>query len=86
MYRLKLILLLSFLSSGFAQNWLQNQRTERQFKEAVSSYNDGRFAIAEELSSKIIDLNNEGFNEKTLLLLLKSQVALNKSSAAKITA
>ena len=86
MYRLKLILLLSFLSSGLAQNWLQNQRTERQFKEAVSSYNDGRFAIAEEISSKIIDLNNEGFNEKTLLLLLKSQVALNKSSAAKITA
>ncbi|MEC7855052.1 MAG: penicillin-binding protein activator, partial [Candidatus Neomarinimicrobiota bacterium] len=74
------------MSSGFAQNWLQNQRTERQFKEAVSSYNDGRFAIAEEISSKIIDLNNEGFNEKTLLLLLKSQVALNKSSAAKITA
>tara|TARA_B100002051_G_scaffold57500_1_gene53177 strand:- start:579 stop:2453 length:1875 start_codon:yes stop_codon:yes gene_type:complete len=86
MYRLKLILLLGFLSSGLAQNWLQNQRTERQFKEAVSSYNDGRFAIAEEISSKIIDLNNEGFNEKTLLLLLKSQVALNKSSAAKITA
>ena len=86
MYRLKLILLLSFLSSGLAQNWLQNQRTERQFKEAVSSYNDGRFAIAEEISSKIIDLNNEDFNEKTLLLLLKSQVALNKSSAAKITA
>ena len=86
MYKFKLALLLLLFNNGFAQNWLQSQRAERQFKEAVSSYNEGRFAIAEDLSSAIIDSDFESFNEKTLLLLLKSQIALNKSSEAKQTA
>ena len=86
MYKFKLALLLLLFNNGFAQNWLQSQRAERQFKEAVSSYNEGRFAIAEDISSAIIDSDFESFNEKTLLLLLKSQIALNKSSEAKQTA
>ena len=86
MHKFKLALLLLLFNNGFAQNWLQNQRAERQFKEAVSSYNEGRFAIAEDISSAIIDSDFESFNEKTLLLLLKSQIALNKSSEAKQTA
>ncbi len=59
---------------------------EKQFKEAVSNYNSGRYATSEMLLNKIIDSGFESFYEQSLLLLLKSQVALNKSEKAKKTA
>ena len=59
---------------------------EKQFKEAVSNYNSGRYATSEMLLNKIIDSGFESFHEQALLLLLKSQVALNKSEEAKKTA
>jgi len=59
---------------------------EKQFKEAVSSYNSGRYATSEIILNKIIDSGYESFNENSLLLLLKSQVALNKTEKAKQTA
>ena len=82
----KYILVAFFLNICSGQNWVQNQRTEKLFKEAVSTYNSGRYATTETILNKIIDLNYKSFNEKSLLLLLKSQVALNKSDLAKQTA
>ena len=82
----KYILVAFFLNICSGQNWVQNQRTEKLFKEAVSTYNSGRYATTETILYKIIDLNYQSFNEKSLLLLLKSQVALNKSDVAKQTA
>ena len=82
----KYILVAFFLNICLGQNWVQNQRTEKLFKEAVSTYNSGRYATTETILNKIIDLNYKSFNEKSLLLLLKSQVALNKSDVAKQTA
>ena len=82
----KYILVAFFLNICSGQNWVQNQRTEKLFKEAVSTYNSGRYATTETILNKIIDLNYQSFNEKSLLLLLKSQVALNKSDVAKQTA
>lgn len=82
----KYILVAIFLNICFGQNWVQNQRTEKLFKEAVSTYNSGKYATTETILNKIIDLNYKSFNEKSLLLLLKSQVALNKSDGAKQTA
>ena len=82
----KYILACFFLNICFSQNWIQTQRIEKQFKEAVSSYNSGRYAISETLLNKIINSEFESFNEKSLLLLLKSQVALNKRDEAKQTA
>lgn len=82
----KYILVAFFLNICLGQNWVQNQRTEKLFKEAVSTYNSGRYATTETILNKIIDLNYQSFNEKSLLLLLKSQVALNKSDVAKQTA
>ena len=74
------------LSVCFGQNWIQNQRIEKQFKEAVLSYNSGRYATSETILNKIIDSGYESISEKSLLLLLKSQVALNKADEAKQTA
>ena len=82
----KYILVCFILNICYGQNWIQNQRIERQFKEAVSSYNSGRYATSEAMLNKMIDLPYKSFNEKSLLLLLKSQVALNKSDDAKQTA
>ena len=82
----KYILVAFFLNICSWQNWVQNQRTEKLFKEAVSTYNSGRYATTETILNKIIALNYKSFNEKSLLLLLKSQVALNKSDVAKQTA
>ncbi len=79
----KYILVGFILNICFGQNWIQNQRTDKQFKEAVSAYNSGRYATSEIILNKIIDLNYKSFNEKSLLLLLKSQVALNKFDDAK---
>lgn len=82
----KYILVCFILNICYGQNWIQNQRIERQFKEAVSSYNSGRYATSEAILNKIIDSGFESFHEQALLLLLKSQVALNKTEEAKKTA
>lgn len=82
----KYILVCFILNICYGQNWIQNQRIERQFKEAVSSYNSGRYATGEVILNKIIDSGFESFHEQALLLLLKSQVALNKTEEAKKTA
>lgn len=82
----KYILVCFIFSLCYSQNWIQNQRTEKQFKEAVSNYNSGRYATSVIILNKIIDSGFESFHEQTLLLLLKSQVASNKSEEAKKTA
>ena len=86
MYRKKYILVIMIFNICFAQNWLQNQRLERQFKEAISSYNEGRYATSETILNDIISSGYDSYNEEALLLLLKSQIALNKSTEAKQTA
>jgi len=86
MYRKIYILVIMIFNICFAQNWLQNQRLERQFKEAISSYNEGRYATSETILNDIISSGYDSYNEQALLLLLKSQIALNKSTEAKQTA
>ena len=86
MYRKIYILVIMIFNICFAQNWLQNQRLERQFKEAISSYNEGRYATSETILNDIISSGYDSYNEEALLLLLKSQIALNKSTEAKQTA
>ena len=51
----KYILACFILNICFSQNWIQSQRIEKQFKDAVSSYNSGRYATSETLLNKIID-------------------------------
>ena len=63
----------------FGQNWLQNQRLERQFKDAVSSYNEGRYATSEKILNNLLESGYDSFMEEALLLLLKSHIALNKN-------
>ena len=49
MYRLKLILLLSFLSSGLAQNWLQTRGQKDSLKKQFLAIMMEDFHIAEEI-------------------------------------
>ena len=70
----------------FGLNWLQNQRLECQLKDAVSSQYEGRYATSEKILNNLVDSGYDSFREEALLLLLKSQIALNKNSEAKQTA
>ena len=86
MFRKKYILTIMLFNVCFGQNWLQNQRLERQFKDAISNYNEGRYATSEKILNNLVDSGYDSFREEALLLLLKSQIALNKNSEAKQTA
>ena len=66
----KYILACFIFNICFSQSWIQTQRIEKQFKEAVSSYNSGRYAISETILNKIINSGFESFNEKLLVNLL----------------
>ena len=72
MFRKKYILTIMLFNICFGQNWLQNQRLERQFKDAVSSYNEGRYATTEKILNNLVESGYDSFMEEALLLLLKS--------------
>jgi hypothetical protein len=69
----------------FSQSWMQSQIIERKFNQAVESYNEGKYATSLTILKKILADEHSLFEEPSLLLLLKSQVALNQLDQAKET-
>ena len=82
-YKFILFLLLCFPCIG--QNWFQSQLIDRQFNKAVEQYNEGRFATSESILKKILDEESGTYKESSLLLLIKSQMGLNRVESAKET-
>ena len=81
-YIATLILMFSMLSS---QSWMQSQILERTFNQAVEDYNNGNYATSLTILKKVLADEPSSFEEPALLLLLKSQVALNQLDRAKET-
>jgi len=82
-YKSILFLLLCFPCIG--QNWFQSQLIDRQFNEAVEQYNEGRYATSESILIQILDGESGTYKESSLLLLIKSQMGLNRVKSAKET-
>lgn len=76
------ILLFSIL---FSQNWMKSQFLERKFNQAVEDYNNGKYATSSTILKQLLADEPSSFEEPALLLLLKSQVALNQLDKAKET-
>ena len=71
--------------SAIGQNWIQSQIYDRQLKQAIANYNEGRYATSEAILNKILSSESGDFEAPALLLLLKSQVALDKTQKARET-
>ena len=82
-YILSLIFMFSLI---FSQGWIQSQVIERKFNQAVENYNEGKYAITSTILKRLLADNPFSFEEPSLLLLLKSQVALDQTEQAKETA
>ena len=82
-YILSLIFMFSLI---FSQGWIQSQVIERKFNQAVKNYNEGKYATTSTILKRLLADNPLSFEEPSLLLLLKSQVALNQTEQAKETA
>ena len=82
-YILSSIFLFSLI---FSQGWMQSQVIERKFNQAVENYNEGKYAITSTILKRLLADNPFSFEEPSLLLLLKSQVALDQTEQAKETA
>ena len=82
-YILSLIFMFSFI---FSQGWIQSQVIERKFNQAVENYNEGKYATTSTILKRLLADNPLSFEEPSLLLLLKSQVALDQTEQAKETA
>jgi len=65
------------------QNWFQSQLIERQFNQAVEHYNEGRYATSESILKKILAGESGVYEESALVLLIKSQIGLNRNQLAK---
>ena len=70
----------------FSQGWIQSQVIERKFNQAVENYNEGKYATTSTILKRLLADNPLTFEEPSLLLLLKSQVALDQTEQAKETA
>ena len=81
-YILSLIFMFSLI---FSQGWIQSQVIERKFNQAVENYNEGKYATTSTILKRLLADNPLSFEEPSLLLLLKSQVALNQTEQAKET-
>ena len=77
---LSFIFIFSFL---IGQNWMKDQMADRQINQAISNYNNGRFAIAQSILKKVLLEENTYHQEPALALLIKSQIALSQSDEAK---
>ena len=82
-YILSLIFMFSLI---FSQGWIQSQVIERKFNQAVENYNEGKYATTSTILKRLLADNPLTFEEPSLLLLLKSQVALDQTEQAKETA
>ncbi|MBC8346007.1 MAG: penicillin-binding protein activator [Candidatus Marinimicrobia bacterium] len=85
MNKFKSILFVLLCYPCFGQNWFQSQLIERQFNQAVAQYNEGRFATSESILNKILAGEPGSYNEASLLLLIKSQIGLNRVESARET-
>ena len=83
---LKTIIFLSFFSVLIGQNWMQKQKFDRKFNQAVSNYDDGKFLNSEILLQEILSENPGIYKEPSLLLLIKTQIGLNKFEEARKSA
>ena len=83
---LKTIILLSFFSILLGQSWMQKQRFERKFNQAVASYDDGKYENCETILQEILSEDPGVYKEATLLLLMKTHIGLNKFENAKQSA
>ncbi len=82
-HKTKHLLFLILFCPVIGQNWFQYQLIERQFNQAVAHYNEGRYATSESILKKILAGDPGVFGEASQLLLLKSQIALDRPVVAK---
>ena len=74
---LKTIIFLSLFNILLGQSWMQKQRLERKFNQAVSSYDDGKYENCETILQEILSEDPGVYKEATLLLLMKTHIGLN---------
>ncbi|MBN4080957.1 penicillin-binding protein activator [Caldithrix abyssi] len=77
------ILFLILICPAIGQNWFQYQLIDRQFNQAVAHYNEGRYATSESILKKILAHESGIYGEPSLVLLIKSQIGLNRTQVAK---
>ena len=83
---LRTIIFLSSISILIGQSWMQKQKFDRKFNQAVSNYDDGKFLNSEILLQEILSENPGIYKEPSLLLLIKTQIGLNKFEEARKSA
>ncbi len=84
-YYQQILFILLITGNIFGQNWIQSQIYDRQLKQAISNYNEGRYATSEAILNKLLSNESGEFEESALILLLKSQVALDQNLKARET-
>lgn len=82
-FNLSLILFLS--GNLHSQNWIQSQLYERQLKQAITNYNEGRYSASEAVLNRLLSNETGEYEEPALILLLKSQVAQGQSQKVRET-
>ena len=83
---LRTIIFLSSFSILIGQSWMQKQKFDRKFNQAVSNYDDGKFLNSKILLQEILSENPGIYKEPSLLLLIKTQIGLNKFEGARQSA
>ena len=83
---LRTIIFLSSISILIGQSWMQKQKFDRKFNQAVSNYDDGKFLNSKILLQEILSENPGIYKEPSLLLLIKTQIGLNKFEEARKSA
>ncbi len=81
----RILFVFLIMANLYGQNWIQSQIYDRQLKQATSNYNEGRYATSEAILNKLLSNESGEFEEPALLLLLKSQVALDQYQKARET-
>ena len=83
---LRTIIFLSSFSILIGQSWMQKQRFDRKFNQAISNYDEGKFKNSEILLKEILSEDSGVYREPSLLLLIKVQIGLNKFDNARQSA
>ncbi len=67
------LLLVSLSTSAYSQGWFRQKTVEDRFNKAVEYYNEGRFGSAESALKKILEKDQEEYEEAVQLMLMKSR-------------